>query len=98
MRAFLDVQDYAYEVILASDGDDDTPTIAAAIARQWPNLILSFEQGRHGKGYGVRRGAALASGDIVGFFDADYKTPIEEIDSVLPWFGRGFDLVIGSRA
>jgi dolichyl-phosphate beta-glucosyltransferase len=98
MREFLDRQPYTYEVILASDGDDDTPAIATEIAEGWPNLILSLEQGRHGKGYGVRRGVAAASGEIIGFFDADYKTPIEELDKVLPCFEQGFDFAIGSRA
>jgi dolichyl-phosphate beta-glucosyltransferase len=97
MRTFLDAQDYSYEVILASDGDDDTPTIAGKIAQDWPNLVLSLEAGRHGKGHGVRRGASLASGDIVGFMDADYKTPIEEITKLLPWLADGYDLAIGSR-
>jgi dolichyl-phosphate beta-glucosyltransferase len=30
--------------------------------------------------------------------DADYKTPIEEIEKILPWFDEGYDLVFGSRA
>jgi dolichyl-phosphate beta-glucosyltransferase len=30
--------------------------------------------------------------------DADYKTPIEDLDLLLPWFDRGYDVVIGSRA
>jgi len=98
IRSFLDAQPYTYQVVLASDGDDDTPRIATEIAESWPNLILSLESGRHGKGYGIRRGVALASGEIIGFFDADYKTPIEEVDKVLPWFSQGYDLVIGSRA
>jgi dolichyl-phosphate beta-glucosyltransferase len=98
MRRYLDAQDYNYQVILASDGDDETPTIASEIAQSWPNLTLSLESGRHGKGKGVRRGVALATGEIIGFFDADYKTPIEEVTKVLPWLSGGFDLAIGSRA
>lgn len=98
MRAFLDAQDYDYQVILASDGDDETPSIAAEIAAEWPNLTLSIESGRHGKGHGVRRGVALATGEFIGFFDADYKTPIEEVTKVLPWLTQGFDVAIGSRA
>lgn len=97
MRAFLDAQPYTYEVILASDGDDETPAIASQIAETWPNLILAVERGRNGKGHGIRRGAALATGEIVGFADADYKTPIEELDKLLPWLSAGFDIVIGSR-
>jgi dolichyl-phosphate beta-glucosyltransferase len=97
VRDFLDAQPYQYEVILASDGDDATPEIAADMASVWRNLIISAEKGRHGKGHGIRRGVALAQGEVVGFFDADYKTPIEEITKVLPWLAEGFDVVIGSR-
>jgi glycosyltransferase involved in cell wall biosynthesis len=97
MRAFFDAQTYEYQVILASDGEDATPEIAAEIAATWPNLTISAERGRHGKGHGLRRGAALATGDVIGFLDADYKTPIEEVTKLLPWLESGYDIVIGSR-
>jgi dolichyl-phosphate beta-glucosyltransferase len=29
--------------------------------------------------------------------DADDKTPIEELDKLLPWLDQGYDIVIGSR-
>jgi dolichyl-phosphate beta-glucosyltransferase len=98
MRAFLDGRGLSYEVILAADGDDATPTIAAEIAASWPNLQITAQHGRHGKGHGVRRGMRLAHGAIIGFADADYKTPIEEMDKLLPYLSQGFDVVIGSRA
>jgi glycosyltransferase involved in cell wall biosynthesis len=98
MRTFLDAQTYSYEIVVASDGDDDTPAIVSRMAEEWPNLRLTSEPGRHGKGHGLRRGFELVSGEIVGFLDADYKTPIDEIDKILSWFGEGFDIVAGSRA
>lgn len=98
MRAFLDRQGYSYEIIVAADGDDDSPKIVEALAASWPALKLTAEAGRHGKGHGLRRGMRLATGEIVGFIDADYKTPIDEIENFLPWFHEGYDLVIGSRA
>jgi dolichyl-phosphate beta-glucosyltransferase len=98
MRAFLDRQGYSYEIIVAADGDDETPAIVSEIARDWPALMLTAETGRHGKGHGLRRGMRLATGEIVGFIDADYKTPIDEITKMLPWFEAGYDLVAGSRA
>jgi dolichyl-phosphate beta-glucosyltransferase len=79
------------------DGDDDTAEIVQQAQRTWPQLMLTAERGRHGKGHGLRRGMALASGEIVGFLDGDYKTPIEEVDKVLPWLSRGYDIVAGSR-
>ncbi len=97
MRAFLDEQGYPYEVIVAADGDDATPDIVREVAMEWPNLHLSAERGRRGKGHGLRRGMALAGGEIVGFLDADYKTPIDELPKLLPWLHDGYDLVIGSR-
>jgi dolichyl-phosphate beta-glucosyltransferase len=98
MRAFLDAQDYAYEVIVAADGDDATPDIVREVARDWPALSLTAAAGRHGKGHGLRRGMALARGEIVGFLDADYKTEIDELSNILPWFEQGYDVIAGSRA
>ena len=40
---------------------------------------------------------AQARGSVVGFVDADDKTPIEELDKLLPWLEQGYDVVIGSR-
>ena len=74
MRRYLDRQGYAYEVIVASDGDDATPDIVLDRARDWPQLQLSAERRRCGKGHGLRRGFAMAKGEIVGFLDGDYKT------------------------
>src|SRR6185295_359812 len=45
----------------------------------------------------VRLGFARAQGSVVGFVDADDKTPIEELDKLLPWLDQGYDIVIGSR-
>jgi dolichyl-phosphate beta-glucosyltransferase len=98
MRHYLDRQTYAYEVIVASDGDDSTPDIVLERARDWPQLRLSAERRRCGKGHGLRRGFAMANGEIVGFLDGDYKTPIEEMEKLLPWLSQGIDLVVGSRA
>jgi dolichyl-phosphate beta-glucosyltransferase len=53
--------------------------------------------GRGGKGRGVRLGFGRARGRIVGFVDADDKTPIEDLDKLWPWLEQGYDVVIGSR-
>ena len=39
----------------------------------------------------------LATGRIIGFVDADQKTPVSEFDKVRPAFENGADVVIGSR-
>ena len=98
IRTFLDQQDYTYEVIVTADGDDTTPELVDTLAQEWPQLRLSARRGRYGKGAGVRRGMRLARGQILGFVDADNKTPIDELLNLLPWLAQGFDVVIGSRA
>src|SRR5947207_2134185 len=52
-----------------------------------------------GKGKGIRDGVRIARGRVIGFCDADYKTPIEELDKILPVLETGGgDVAIGSRA
>jgi len=97
IQAYLDAQDYDYEIIVSADGNDGTrERVGEAVARDSRlHVIGSVERG--GKGRGIRAGVALARGEMIGFADADYKTPIEELDKLLPWLGDGYDIVIGSR-
>jgi dolichyl-phosphate beta-glucosyltransferase len=96
-RAYLDRRRIVHEIIVAADGDDGTRETVAAMARVDPRLSVLGGVERRGKGRGIRLGVAQAAGQIIGFADADFKTPIEELDKVLPWFREGYDIVIGSR-
>jgi dolichyl-phosphate beta-glucosyltransferase len=98
VRSYLDQKGASYELLVVADGDDGTRELVAALAGQDPRLSVAGTAERRGKGCAVRQGVLQARGTIIGFVDADYKTPIEELDKVLPWFERGYDLVIGSRA
>jgi dolichyl-phosphate beta-glucosyltransferase len=97
-QAYLDRQPFDYEIIVAADGDDGTREKVAGLAARDPRLRVLGDPERGGKGRGIRRGVALARGRLIGFADADNKTPIEEMDKLLPWLDRGCDVVIGSRA
>ncbi len=97
VQNYLDRQPFAYEIIVAADGDDGTREAIAEWSRRDPRVSVLGSVERHGKGRGIRQGVARASGQIIGFCDADYKTPIEELDKLLPWFREGYDIVIGSR-
>jgi glycosyltransferase involved in cell wall biosynthesis len=98
VQAYLDRQGYGYEVIVAADGDDGTRELVAAVAARDRRVQVLGSPGRGGKGRGIRLAVARAHGRLIGFIDADYKTPIEEMEKLLPWFARGYDIVIGSRA
>jgi dolichyl-phosphate beta-glucosyltransferase len=102
VRAYLDRQGHDYEVIVAADGDDGTREIVADLAASdqalGERLTVLGSAERGGKGKGIRDGVRRARGQYIGFVDADYKTPIEELDKLLPVLEGGCDVVIGSRA
>ena len=98
MCAYFNQKPYAFEIIVAADGDDGTREVVRDLAIREPRLSVIGHKERLGKGRGVREGLLVANGDLVGFVDADNKTPITEFDHFEPHFASGCDVVIGSRA
>jgi dolichyl-phosphate beta-glucosyltransferase len=98
VQAYLDGVGLSYEVLVSADGDDGTRDAVARRARRDPRVQVQGGPGRRGKGRGVREGVARARGRLIGFADADNKTPISELEKVFPWLEAGWDVVIGSRA
>ena len=98
LRSWLIERGLGFEVIVAADGDDGTREIAASVGEGDTRFTVLGGTARGGKGRAVRQGVGRSQGRLVGFVDGDEKTPIEELDKLLPWLERGFDLVIGSRA
>ena len=95
---WLDAQGYDYEIIVSADGNDGTREAARAVGDKRGRLTVIGETHRAGKGRGIRAGVKIARGEIIGFSDADNKTPIDELAKLMPYFDEGYDLVIGSRA
>ena len=96
-RAYLDGKGFGYEIIVAADGNDGTREKAREIGAGDDRIKVIGSAERGGKGRGIRQGVELARGQVVGFCDADYKTPIEELDKLLPVLDGGYDIAIGSR-
>jgi len=94
---FLEKQPYSYEILVCADGTDGTRELVAERARNDARLGVLGSPDRGGKGRALRQGVLRARGSIIGFLDADYKVPIDEIDKILPWLDRGCDIAIGSR-
>jgi dolichyl-phosphate beta-glucosyltransferase len=97
IRAHLGRRNYTYEIIVCADGDDGTREVVAEVARTDRRIAVLGSSQRTGKGSAIRNGVARARGQVIGFADADHKVPISEIDHVLPWLNRGYEIVIGSR-
>lgn len=94
---YLSAQPYLYEVIIVDDGSaDETATLAEDFAAQHRNFRL-IRNPHRGKAFTVATGLRAAGGEIVLFTDMDQATPIQETAKLLPWYERGYDVVIGSR-
>ena len=56
-----------------------------------------IENAHMGKGGAVTSGILQAAGKYIMFTDMDQATPIEEVNKLLPYFEKQYDIVIGSR-
>jgi dolichyl-phosphate beta-glucosyltransferase len=98
IQSYLRTKGISYEIIVSADGNDGTREAIHAMMPNDPHLKVIGNEVRRGKGYGIRSAVEIASGDFIGFIDADNKTPISEFDKVESCFQAGYDAVIGSRA
>jgi dolichyl-phosphate beta-glucosyltransferase len=94
---YFDGRGTACEVIVSADGTDGTREAALALAERRAEIKVIGQNERRGKGRGIREAVRLATGDVIGFADADNKTPIAEFDQIEPRLASGHDVVIGSR-
>lgn len=86
------------EVIFVDDGStDDTVSV---LQRFDPDgrlfRVVGYPQNK-GKGYAVRQGALVATGDYVVFFDIDLATPLPEFSNLKAALTPADGVVIGSR-
>ncbi len=94
---FLNKKKYEYEVIVVDDGSTDG-SIAFVQRFIIDNPKCKLIKNAHlGKAGAVTTGVLAANGEYILFTDMDQATPIEEIDKLLPFVEKGFDIAIGSR-
>jgi len=94
---YLSRQQYGWEVIVVDDGSTDgSIEFVENFVKENPHF--KFIKNNHtGKAGAVTTGVLSANGEFILFTDMDQATPIEELDKILPYFDKGFDIVIGSR-
>ena len=86
-----------HEIIVVDDGSiDQTPQILKKCKSKYDKLIVLKENS--GKGYAIKQGIKVSTGNFILFQDADLEyDPNDYKNLVKPIFDLEADLVIGSR-
>jgi len=94
---YLKSQRYTWEVIISDDGSiDNSRKLVEEFVKKHPNFKL-VKNKHAGKPFAVREGVRRAKGEIVLLSDMAQSTPITQVTKLLPFFRRGYEVVIGSR-
>jgi dolichyl-phosphate beta-glucosyltransferase len=87
-----------FEIIVVDDGStDNTVSVVEGLGRIRDNIGLIHYPENSGKGYAIKTGVLASRGDFLLTCDADQSTPAEELEKLLPFLQKGFDIAIGSR-
>jgi dolichyl-phosphate beta-glucosyltransferase len=95
--AYLAGRDFRWETIIVNDeSTDDSKGLIERFIQDKERFYL-FDIPHGGKPAAVWAGIQEARGEIVLFTDMDQSTPLKELEKLLPWYAKGYDVVIGSR-
>lgn len=95
-RLYLQANFPDSEIIVVDDGSKDK---TVETVRKIADDIRIVEQGENrGKGAAVRAGMLAAKGRYRIFTDADFSTPVEEVEKAVQYLEKNTDIFIGSRA
>jgi dolichol-phosphate mannosyltransferase len=91
--------DRAYEILIVDDNSrDDTPAVAAELAKRYPLRLIVRSHPTNGLGGAVLHGFAQARGDVLVVMDADLQHPPEKLPELIaPLLEGRADFVLGSR-
>jgi len=87
---------YDTEFIIIIEGDDKTLDIVKNFQKSYKNIVWEYSHCRLGKGGAIVRGFKHATGDLIGFVDADASTKPQAFEDLVKNISIN-DGVIASR-
>lgn len=97
VERYFKKQKYLSEVIISDDGSTDGSLKFVQKYCQKNSRFRLLKNPHGGKSFAVWAGVKTAKGKIVLFTDMDQSTPINQVNKLLPFFKKDYDVVIGSR-
>ena len=95
--SYLKTAPFTWNVYFVNDGStDDTDVVLREYQKKYTFTVHTYKKNR-GKGYAVRQGLTLGTGDWVVFFDIDLATPVTMLDTLVTALTLDYQIVIGSR-
>jgi len=95
--SYLKKQSFPFELIFVDDGSTDETLHFLNQFKKGKNQVKIIANPHQGKAPTVTTGMLKAAGRNRLFTDFDQATPITEIEKLLPFRNKGYDIVIGSR-
>lgn len=94
---YLTKQKYSWEVIISDDGStDQSKKLVKDFIKKNPGFKLLINS-HQGKPFALKSGLLRAAGQYTLITDMDQSAPINQYAQLLPWFKKGYQIVIGSR-
>ncbi len=89
----------SFEVVIAEDGcTDETPEIAALLARDHDRIRHFHGESRAGRGAALSRVFETVESDVVGYIDTDLATNMRHLEELVESVRVGpYDVATGSR-
>lgn len=89
----------AYEVIYVDNGStDDTAGVLRGLFEADPHVRIVALRRNFGYQGSITAGLHYVRGDAAVTIDADLQDPPEKIEEMIPFYDKGYDLVLGVRA
>ena len=93
---YLNIYKIDAEIIIVDDGSTDS-TVDIVKKIKYKNIRLHSNLINSGYGFSIKKGIELANSENIIILDCDMSYPFSEINKMISYYQKGFDVVIAKR-